>query len=66
VALPLERVAELGTGRRWGEIRRELGRLKMVAYSGGDRREIVEPDHFPSTRPVMGVNFVQYLSPRLA
>lgn len=34
LALLLERVAELRTHRRWGEIRRELGRLKMVAYSG--------------------------------
>ena len=36
------------------EIRREPGRLEMVAYSGGDRRAIEEPDHFPSTRPVPG------------
>lgn len=34
LALLLERVAELRTGARWGEIRRQLGRLKMVAYSG--------------------------------
>lgn len=34
LALLLERVAELRTGERWGEIRRQLGRLKMVAYSG--------------------------------
>ena len=34
LALLLERVAELRTGERWGEVRRHLGRLKMVAYSG--------------------------------
>jgi transposase len=34
LALLLERVAELRTGERWGEIRRQLGRLKMVAYAG--------------------------------
>jgi hypothetical protein len=35
LALLLERVAERRTGERWGEIRRQFGRLKMVAYSGG-------------------------------
>lgn len=34
LALLIERVAELRTGRRWGEIRREVSRLKMVAYEG--------------------------------
>jgi hypothetical protein len=34
LALLLERVAEIRTGERWGEIRRQLGHLKMVAYSG--------------------------------
>jgi hypothetical protein len=32
----------------------------------GDRRKIVEPDHFPSARPVMGAKYFQYQSPRLA
>jgi len=34
LALLIERVAELRTGRHWGEIRREVSRLKMVAYEG--------------------------------
>lgn len=40
LALLLERVAELRTQTRWGEIRRELGRLKMVAYSGPGGRAL--------------------------
>jgi transposase len=34
LALLLERVAERRTGARWGEIRRQFGRIKMVAYAG--------------------------------
>jgi transposase len=34
LALLLERVAERRTGERWGEIRRQFGRIKMVAYAG--------------------------------
>ena len=40
LALLLERVAELRTGARWGNICRELGRLKMVAYSGPGGRAL--------------------------
>jgi hypothetical protein len=38
LALLIERVAELRTGRRWEEIRREVARLKMVAYEGSGGR----------------------------
>lgn len=40
LALLLERVAEIRTGERWGNICRELGRLKMVAYSGSGGRAL--------------------------
>lgn len=40
LALLLERVAELRTGELWGEIRRQFGRLKMVAYSGPSGRAL--------------------------
>lgn len=66
LALLPERVAEPGTGRRRGGDPPRAWTLERVAHSGGDRREIVEPDHFPSTRPVMGVNFFQSRSPRPA
>jgi hypothetical protein len=38
LALLLERVAERRTGEGWGEIRRQFGRIKMVAYAGGAGR----------------------------
>jgi hypothetical protein len=38
LALLLERVAERRTGERWGEIRRQFGRIKMVAYAGNGGR----------------------------
>lgn len=38
LALLLERVGELRTGELWGEVRRELSRLKMVAYRGAAGR----------------------------
>jgi transposase len=34
LALLLERVTERRTGARWGEIRRQFSRIKMVAYAG--------------------------------
>jgi transposase len=45
LALLLERVAERRTGERWGEIRRQLGRQKMVAYAGtaGQVLQTTEP-----------------------
>lgn len=38
LALLLERVAEMRTGERWGEIRRQFSRLKMVACEGAAGR----------------------------
>jgi hypothetical protein len=38
LALLLERVAERRTGEHWGEIRRQFGRLKMVACAGSAGR----------------------------
>jgi transposase len=40
LALLLERVAERRTGERWGEIRRQFGRIKMVAYAGTGGRAL--------------------------
>ena len=44
LALLLERVAEIRTGERWGNICRELGRIKMVAYSGPEGRALQTTD----------------------